>query len=628
MQSRIRLASTDPDRHGTLPSEIRMEETRNIDIVRAGYRRGFSDHHDAGMRQPWRVISPTSRFPEEPPVSGDGFETNVSIVCNTVVLYSTRLPTSVPCDPMTASHPTTPEDIVNLSNDELATAVATLAAHIHAATWRLLTLIAELDRRGVWADQGALTCAHWLGWACGIDTHTAREKVRVARVLEGLPLLSAAAARGELGYSKLRALTRIATAENEADLVDIGLHGTAQHVEKFVRLYRQAERAQETERADAQHGDRELTYWYEDDGTLVLHGRFPPEIGARILSALDAAMEAHATEQPASEWNNEGEAPDVPGGTSRCEETESAPIPGPSAGGRGAEAGASFSPNGPGGTHPRRPSHTVRRADALAWMAERVFEEGEAPALSPHRHEVVVHIDAEVLTHRGAGRCEMEHHTAIASETARRLCCDGGIVATVDGPRGEPLTIGRRTRSISPALRRALMSRDRGCRFPGCPATHRLHGHHVRHWAEGGETGLDNLVLLCPVHHRLVHEGGFDVRRLDDGVLRFTAPNGNPVRAPAPREASSPGTVAAQNDALGLTIDSETAMAHWHGERIDYDHAVMVTMHSWNSDGSHPDTERNPEVHEKSPAPSVAAFPPSSREPLHTPWWLRENPAP
>ena len=141
-----------------------------------------------------------------------------------------------------------------------------------------------------------MSCAHWLGWACGIDAHTARKKVRVARALEGLPLLSAAAARGELGYSKLRALTHIATAENETDLVDIGLYGTAQHVEKFVRLYRRAEPAQETGRADAQHKDRELTYWYEDDGTLVLRGRFSPETGARILSALDAAMETHAAE--------------------------------------------------------------------------------------------------------------------------------------------------------------------------------------------------------------------------------------------------------------------------------------------------------------------------------------------
>ena len=135
----------------------------------------------------------------------------------------------------------------------------------------------------MWAAQGALSCAHWLSWACGIDTHTAREKVRVARALGELPLLSEALAKGELGYSKVRALTRIATSENEADLLNIGLHGTAQHVEKFVRLYRRAKRAEETEQADAQHENRGLTFWHEDDGTVVLHGRFPPEMGARIL---------------------------------------------------------------------------------------------------------------------------------------------------------------------------------------------------------------------------------------------------------------------------------------------------------------------------------------------------------
>ena len=169
----------------------------------------------------------------------------------------------------------------------------------------------------------------------------------------------------------------------------------------------------------------------------------------------------------------------------------------------------------------RGPSRTVRRADALAWMAERMFESGDAPALAPDRHEIVVHVEADVLADGRSGRCEIEHCTAIAAETARRLCCDAGIVPVVDGANGEPLSVGRRTRSIPSAVRRALASRDRGCRFPGCTATHRLHGHHVRHWAEGGETSLDNLILLCPTHHRLVHEGGFDVQRLDDGALRF-----------------------------------------------------------------------------------------------------------
>ena len=495
---------------------------------------------------------------------------------------------------MATFHLVPDDDLSSMDDDVLAAAVSTLAAHIHAATYRLLVLIAELDRREVWAAQGALSCAHWLSWACGIDTHTAREKVRVSRALTELPLLSEALAKGELGYSKVRALTRIATSENEADLLNIGLHGTAQHVEKFARLYRRAKRAEETERADAQHENRGLTFWHEDDGTVVLHGRFPPEVGARILSALDAAMAAHEEEQPAAGWDDEGLAPvDVPRGTSRQDSPSADAATDTDAPetvtAHQREDDRVFPTDVPRGTFMRGPSRTVRRADALAWMAERMFDSGDAPALAPDRHEVVVHVEAEVLADGRAGRCEIEHGTAIAAETARRLCCDAGIVSVVDGPNGEPLSVGRRTRSIPPAVRRALANRDRGCRFPGCTATHRLHGHHVKHWAEGGETSLDNLVLLCPTHHRLVHEGGFDVQRLDDGGFRFTNPHGLAIRPPKRVEMSSPDTIIVHNDSLGLAIDCETATAHWHGERIDYDHALMVTMASWDSGDTRPE---------------------------------------
>ena len=547
----------------------------------------------------------------------------ISILTSSDVIYKS----------MFTSHPEFSNDFTAMDDDALAAAVSTLAAHIHAATYRLLVLIAELDRREVWAAQGALSCAHWLSWACGIDTHTAREKVRVARALTELPLLSDALAKGELGYSKVRALTRIATSENEADLLNIGLHGTAQHVEKFVRLYRRAKRAEETERADAQHENRGLTFWHEDDGTVVLHGRFPPEMGARILAALDAAMAAHAEEQPAAGWDDEGSAPeDVPRGTSAPGSTavemptdvgaraaldpgrnDDSPeplahVPRGTSGLDSATADLAnasevpesvavhrredaevFLTDVPRGTLNRGPSRMVRRADALAWMAERVFEPGDAPALAPDRHEIVVHVEAEVLANGGAGRCEIEHRTAIAAETARRLSCDAGIVPVVNGPNGEPLSVGRRTRSIPPAVRRALASRDRGCRFPGCPATERLHGHHVRHWADGGETSLDNLVLLCPTHHRLVHEGGFDVQRLDDGAFRFTNPHGLTIRPPQRRETSSPDTIVVRNESLGLAIDCETATAHWHGERIDYDHALIVSMASWDSGDTRPE---------------------------------------
>ena len=455
------------------------------------------------------------------------------------------------------------DEFATMDDDALAAAVSTLAAHIHAATYRLLVLIAELDRREVWAAQGALSCAHWLSWACGIDTHTAREKVCVARALTGRPLLSEALAKGELGYSKVRALTRIATSENEDDLLNIGLHGTAQHVEKFVRLYRRAKQTEETERADAQHENRGLTFWHEDDGTVVLHGRFPPEMGARILNALDTAMAAHAEEQPAAGWDDEGAAPeDVPRGTSRRDAS--------SAGGAnvaGARESATSHQRGdagvvpsdvPRGTFLTGLSRTVRRADALAWMAERVFDSGDAPALSPDRHEIVVHVEADVLSNGGAGRCEIEHRTAIAAETARRLCCDAGIVPVVDGPNGEPLSVGRRTRSIPPAVRRALSNRDRGCRFPGCPATRCLHGHHVRHWADGGETSLENLLLLCwisPARRRGVRgwpacEAGGGFRT----VIRF--------------QSSNPGTRVCRSSMVRAGTSASRACASTSSSRI------------------------------------------------------------
>ena len=356
---------------------------------------------------------------------------------------------------------------------------------------------------------------------------------------------------------------------------------------RFVRLYRRAKRAEETERADAQHENRGLTFWHDDDGTVVLHGRFPPEMGARILSALDAAMKAHAEEQPAAGWDDEGLVPeDVPRGDvstrhilRRCGHRCRCSSPGHCPPERRRAGVPDRRPTWD--VHPRTVAH-----GAAAPMRWRGWPSGCSNRAmrrrSPRTGTKSSFMSRPMCSPTaGRGRCEIEHRTAIAAETARRLCCDVGIVPVVDGANGEPLSVGRRTRSIPPAVRRALSSRDRGCRFPGCAATHRLHGHHVRHWAEGGETSLDNLILLCPTHHRLVHEGGFDVQRLDDGVFRFTNPHGLTIRPPRRRETSSPGTIIVQNESLGLAIDCETATAHWHGERIDYDHALMVTMASW-----------------------------------------------
>ena len=162
-----------------------------------------------------------------------------------------------------------------LSTNALEDEIHALSACITVATWRLLMLIAELDRRGAWQQCGVLSCAHWLNWKCGIDMGAAREKVRVARALESLPLVNDALARGELSYSKTRAITRVATPESQDYLLMIARHGTASHVEKLVRAYRSVERLHEAARARSTHAQRALRWGFEDDGTMRITVRLP-----------------------------------------------------------------------------------------------------------------------------------------------------------------------------------------------------------------------------------------------------------------------------------------------------------------------------------------------------------------
>ncbi|MEB2318543.1 MAG: DUF222 domain-containing protein [Pseudomonadota bacterium] len=161
----------------------------------------------------------------------------------------------------------------------------------------------------------------------------------------------------------------------------------------------------------------------------------------------------------------------------------------------------------------------------------------------------------------------------LAAETARRLACDASIVRIVEDGQGRPLDVGRKTRSIPPSIRRALQSRDAGCRFPGCTHTRFLDGHHIRHWADGGATRLSNLVLLCRHHHRQVHEGRVEVQVLDDGALRFKGPDGRAFEA-APGTRGDSRQIVLTHRREGLAIDAGTAVTRWAGERMDYAMAV------------------------------------------------------
>ena len=420
--------------------------------------------------------------------------------------------------------------------DALEAQITRLWGHINAATAQFLALLTEFDRKEGWAQHGMASCAHWLSWQCGIGPVAAREKVRTARALESLPKIAEAFGEGRLSYSKVRALTRVATAATEATLLHIALNGTAVHVERTVRGFRRVQRENERNEAEAVHERRYLDYRRESDGSVRLQARLAPEVGEMLLKALEAA-EAQLEERGADTEGTGAQSNGKPGGIERAEAAESAhsvcsvsaETPGPRPVLRQWRGAA------PGGASAETPprSASQRRADALEHIVER-FLAGGGSGSAASAHELVVHIAHDALRDvpESTG-ASFEHGGKVAVETARRLGCDGALLGVVKGAQGEPLAVGRRTRAVPPAIRRALRVRDGGCRFPGCDRSRHVHAHHIRHWADGGETALGNLVTLCSQHHRQVHEGGYGVRRAP-GCDRVHAPGrpGDPAGGP------------------------------------------------------------------------------------------------
>ena len=462
-----------------------------------------------------------------------------------------------------------------ISLAELEAQITELAGQLNAANYRWLTLIAEFDRRQGWADGKLPSCAHWLNFKCGLNLGAAREKVRVAHALAGLPKIAASMSRGELSYSKVRAVTRVACEATEDTFLMIALHGTAHHVERLVQSYRRAQDAEELSREAEQHANRSLSYCFADDGSLIVRARLPALAGAMLIKALDAAVET---------------LPDREISADVCEER---PIPFP-----------------------------ARRADALAVLAENFLAESRTSSSTADRYQVVVHVDAETLHEHSAGRCEIEDGPSIAAETARRLSCDASLLTMIENEHGEPLDVGRKTRSIPPAIRRALNSRDGGCRFPGCTHKRFIDAHHIEHWADGGDTKLTNLVTLCRLHHRLVHEGEVTIETAPDGGWRFLHPDGRHfelVRR-ARTVAYEADDLEQSHAALGIHIDSDTAATRWRGERMDYDLGVWVLCQQ---------AERARTAGEISPnvpaATSANAGWLPDDDPARLPWWRPES---
>lgn len=393
--------------------------------------------------------------------------------------------------------------------EQLAAEIADIASRVNAVSHRWLVLIAEFDRRQGWAQAGARSCAHWLHWRCGLDMGAAREKVRVARALERLPLVGAAMASGELSYSKVRALTRVACPANEAELLAAARQATAHHLETLVRQYRRTQEVAQLTREARQFAKRQLLHSFDEDGALLLRARLTAEAGALVLRALAAAMEEVPWESPQADVSAETSTP-----VHRHRVSAETPA-------------AAEGSDVPAETSLGEANWSARRADALALVAEAYLKHGPAALNGGERHEIVLHVSAETLSRDAGGtHCELEDGPAVAAETARRLACDASLVTIIEDHQGEPLDVGRKTRTIPPAIRRALAARDGGCVYPGCTHKRYVDGHHLQHWADGGTTKLANLVTLCRFHHRAVHEGGVRVERLADGAWRFTRPDG------------------------------------------------------------------------------------------------------
>jgi hypothetical protein len=420
--------------------------------------------------------------------------------------------------------------------EQLGEQITELCSYIYAAESRLLTLIHEFDDKQYYEKLGFYSCAHWLNFKCGIGMNAAREKVRVANALAKLPKMDERFSKGELSYSKVRAMTRIADESNEDYLLMIAKHGTAHHVEKLVSKYRTAKRVQDASVANEQYRDRELSHYYDHDGCLIIKARLPAEQGALIVKALEMAMDKDFV-GAASPLKGDNKPPtDVTAETSEPE-----PI-------------------------------AARRADALANIAETYMNNNESSGSTADRYQVVVHVTAETS--------HIDDGPHVTAETSRRIACDCSVVGIKEDENGEPLSIGRRSRSIPPPMRRALGIRDGGCRFPGCTNNRFVDGHHIKHWADGGETSLDNLVLLCRHHHHLVHEGGFDCKKSADGEIYFT----DQRQKPLPNWAMLPGVVDSHDieqwmdrEFFEATADGEGCAAKWYaGEQMDWNMAVSA----------------------------------------------------
>ena len=502
----------------------------------------------------------------------------------------------------------TPTLIIKTPIDLLESEIVTLHARLCAEEYQFLVKLREFDLRRGWEAYHFNHCAEWLNMKCGISLSTGREKLRVAKALFFLPQISGAYQNGELSYSKVRAMTRVATEITERELLGYARKATASQVDQHCAGLRNVQQKFSTPCANRAHDQRKLRVTPTLDGRFLLNGELPEESARLVLKALELCMaQARREEDPSAEDREELENPS-------------------------AESLSVWELDDPAAQRAAAVKRDQQQADALVDLSREYLAGGtERKTSTADHYQVLVHVDEAALR----GQPNAGSKSDLPIETVRRLCCDGAVVVVteskessgakvrvaaeapdranasrdasavppavssngstdlipaatpvnshnaamtdlVDDPsrgafaippassadnattgstvdsqvstrtdsahnpsrdalampptiapnaaagRSRPsLNLSRKHRLVQPALRRALEARDRGCRFPGCSHERWLDAHHVVHWADGGETNLENTLLLCSSHHRLLHEGGFAIRADANGEWQF-----------------------------------------------------------------------------------------------------------